>query len=415
MTVTYKELRAMAKDFDQKSKYHDLPLLAHIDKAVAYAKKNNFPAHIVEALEWHDFGKLFCFTEEVEGVRHFIGHHKESAKLYPGENECIRNLIYEHNTPVNQRLINKYGFDFCQDLILMQEADNYAHSEFAITNDKNVANFSKAKEVLAMARRQDKINKRLKSDFKFLEEKGFEVVGVFLQGSQNYGLDTEQSDIDTKAIVLPTFEDFINNKQAVSETLVLESNEHIDVKDIRIMFDVLKKSNINFLEILFTKHRLLNKKYSALLAPLFINNERLTQWHKKALYNSISGMTQQKLVALKHPYPSIIAKIEKFGYDPKQLHHIFRQHDFIVRLAAGESFKDCLTANNPEHLIKIKAGVHTLEDAERLGKEYTEKVFELKNKLIAENKFPIDEDAIEIYNAVKTNILRQWFKEELTK
>ena len=34
-----------------------------------------------------------------------------------------------------------------------------------------------------------------------------EWVGIFLQGSQNYGLDTDKSDIDTKIIVLPSFED----------------------------------------------------------------------------------------------------------------------------------------------------------------------------------------------------------------
>ena len=33
------------------------------------------------------------------------------------------------------------------------------------------------------------------------------IVGVFLQGSQNYGLDYEGSDVDTKLIVVPSFED----------------------------------------------------------------------------------------------------------------------------------------------------------------------------------------------------------------
>ena len=31
------------------------------------------------------------------------------------------------------------------------------------------------------------------------------IVGVFLQGSQNYGLDYESSDVDTKAVLLPNF------------------------------------------------------------------------------------------------------------------------------------------------------------------------------------------------------------------
>lgn len=33
------------------------------------------------------------------------------------------------------------------------------------------------------------------------------IVGIFLQGSQNYGLDLPTSDVDTKLIVVPTFQE----------------------------------------------------------------------------------------------------------------------------------------------------------------------------------------------------------------
>ena len=42
------------------------------------------------------------------------------------------------------------------------------------------------------------------------------ILGIFIQGSQNYGLDYEGSDIDTKCIVLPTLEDICLNKKATS-------------------------------------------------------------------------------------------------------------------------------------------------------------------------------------------------------
>lgn len=74
------------------------------------------------------------------------------------------------------------------------------------------------------------INKRLEQCYKIVEDKGFEIVGIFLQGSQNYELAYENSDIDTKAIVLPKFNDFVLNKHPVSTTLVLDNNEHIDLK-----------------------------------------------------------------------------------------------------------------------------------------------------------------------------------------
>ena len=39
-----------------------------------------------------------------------------------------------------------------------------------------------------------------------------QIFGVFLYGSQNYGLDTENSDVDTKAIIIPTIEDLCQKK-----------------------------------------------------------------------------------------------------------------------------------------------------------------------------------------------------------
>ena len=169
--------------------------------------------------------------------------------------------------------------------------------------------------------KNEKITQRLQVDYDLLESMGYEVVGVFLQGSQNYRLETDESDIDTKAIVLPTFDDFVLNGQAVSTTHILPSGEHIDIKDIRVMFETMKKCNINFTEILFTKYRRINEKYADLLAPLFDNANNIAVWNKKLLYNSISGMAMEKLKALKHPYPIIVHKIKRFGYDPKQLHH----------------------------------------------------------------------------------------------
>ena len=70
------------------------------------------------------------------------------------------------------------------------------------------------------------------------------IVGVFLQGSQNYGLDYEGSDIDTKCIVLPTLEDLIFNRKPVSTTHVLPNEEHLDLKDVRLYFQTFRKQNI---------------------------------------------------------------------------------------------------------------------------------------------------------------------------
>ena len=107
----------------------------------------------------------------------------------------------------------------------------------------------------------DEILKRVQEHYDIVVEKGYEVVGVFLQGSQNYNLHYEDSDIDTKAIILPKFEDFCLNRKPISTTSILENDEHTDLKDVRLMFECFKKQNINFVEILFTKYKVMNPKY----------------------------------------------------------------------------------------------------------------------------------------------------------
>ena len=167
--------------------------------------------------------------------------------------------------------------------------------------------------------RKEKIMKRVNEHYDFIKSKRYEIVFLALQGSQNYELDVYDkdymSDIDTKAIVLPSFEDFVCNKEPVSKTIILDNNEHIDVKDIRVMFENYKKQNINYLETLFTEFKIINDEYKELIQPLFDNAERIAHFNINQALRCMAGMSMEKLKALKHPYPTIKDKIEKYGYD----------------------------------------------------------------------------------------------------
>ena len=268
--------------------------------------------------------------------------------------------------------------------------------------------------------RKERIFKRLNEHYRYLESKGFEIVAMFVQGSQNYNNDVYDdeytSDIDTKAIVLPTFEDFVKEVAPTSTTLILDNDEHIDVKDVRAMFDVLSKSNVYYLEVLFTQFKIVNPKYEDLIAPLFENSERLAMADKKQLINCIAGVAKQKYCALKHPYPTIVDKINKFGYDPKQLNHIIRMNYFLKRILSGESFKSSLDeGKRKEYLIAVKKGLYSLEEAEKLAFEFDNDTSRLKENALANNEFIVDSFASNLYKAVKYFILKRWFKEQVTK
>lgn len=81
--------------------------------------------------------------------------------------------------------------------------------------------------------RKEKVMKRLQEHYDYLVNQGHEVVFLAHQGSYNYNLDYEKSDIDSKAVVLPSFEDFVHSKSPFSYTYILENEEHIDTKDVR--------------------------------------------------------------------------------------------------------------------------------------------------------------------------------------
>ena len=265
--------------------------------------------------------------------------------------------------------------------------------------------------------REEYINKRVKEHYDYIKDK-YDVIYLGLQGSQNYELDVYdndyKSDIDTKAIVLPSFKDIVYNKQPISKTIVLENNEHIDVKDIRVMFETFKKQNINFIEILFTKYKIINKEYEDLIEIILKNKELIAHLNINQALRCMAGMSMEKLKALQHPYPTIIDKINKYGYDPKQLHHILRMNDFIKKYVRGENYKDCLIPDNKEYLIQIKKGILKEQEAVELATKIDEETKIIKDENIKEQD-EIDKKAIEILDLTKFKILERKFKNELVK
>lgn len=182
------------------------------------------------------------------------------------------------------------------------------------------------------------------------------IVGVFCQGSTNYGLDIETSDFDTKCIVVPTFRDIALARKPVSTTHVLPNNEHCDGKDIRLYIETFRKQNLNFLEILFTDYFSVNPLYVEQWARLVEAREQIARMNPYRAVKSMKGVAMEKLHAMEHPYPTKLDLIEKYGFDGKQVHHLIRVDDYLTRYIAGESYKSCLTPTSKlvPHMMDYK-------------------------------------------------------------
>jgi predicted nucleotidyltransferase len=261
-------------------------------------------------------------------------------------------------------------------------------------------------------RNEEEVMNRVKEHCKILLDEGYEVVFVAHQGSWNYKLGYEGSDVDTKAIILPSFEDIVYNREPKSFTKVLDNNEHIDVKDIRVMFENFKKQNINYLEILFSKFKSINPEYYNLIKPLFDNRELIAHFNKNQALRCMAGMSMEKLKALQHPYPSIVNKIEKYGYDPKQLHHILRMNDFIKRYGNGESFENCLIPKNPDYLIKIKSSYMPVKNAVELAEKTDADTKKYLDENLTETDI-INQEVLYMLDDIKYQILKYKFMKDI--
>jgi hypothetical protein len=245
------------------------------------------------------------------------------------------------------------------------------------------------------------------------------IVGIFVQGSQNYGLDYEGSDIDTKLIVVPTFEDIAFNKKPISTTHVRENNEHIDLKDIRLYIETFRKQNLNFLEILFTPYRIVNPQYAKWWNMLVEHKEDIAHYDIHRAIKSMKGIAMEKFYAMEHKYPSKVDIIERYGYDSKQLHHLLRVEEYLERYINGVSYEQCLIPDEEtaKRLRNIKEdnGFLNLADARIAADAAILHVEAMCDKALENYEGGPDPEVDKILNEVQYEIMKFAIALELAK
>ena len=246
-------------------------------------------------------------------------------------------------------------------------------------------------------------------------ELGYHPIYTALYGSQNYDLATAESDIDTKSIVLPSFEDIVLGRPPVTTTHMFDNGEQCDIKDIREMVKCWRKQNINFLEILFTKYFVINEAYKDELDNLRYNKESVAHYDNYAFLSCARGMALEKQKALMYPYPTIKWKIEKWGYDGKQLSHILRMKDFIERFFFdNEPYESCLVSkdNSREKQLRAKRQEYKLSEAVTLADEAVLYINNIIKLYRSEHGVVYDSFANMLLKEFVTESLKKKFKRE---
>ena len=252
----------------------------------------------------------------------------------------------------------------------------------------------------------------------YLESKQYfaknNIVGIFLQGSQNYGLETEDSDIDTKLITTPTLNDFIYNRKPMSTTHFRANGEHIDFKDIRLMFDTFRKQNLNFIEILFTNYKIINPMYEKEWNKLIAENEVIAHYNPYFAVKAMSGIALGKRYALTKETEAHKEAFEKFNYDPKQLYQLVRIDEYLDKYIAGAPYKECLCPANPQYLKDIKTGLYSKEEAIKVADEHMAHIDKICAPYTKDSEFNYtNEEAENLLQEVQAEIMKKSIAFEL--
>ena len=123
-----------------------------------------------------------------------------------------------------------------------------------------------------------------------VKTEGSVVLMTCLIGSQNYGLDTPQSDCDTFSFILPDFLSFIRGDAPKSYEFEVEDGKCM-VKDMRLALNLLRKPSPNSVEYFAGRYKVYNAEYKEVFDN-FLNDGHLfymTHCNYKHMFDAICG------------------------------------------------------------------------------------------------------------------------------
>ena len=194
------------------------------------------------------------------------------------------------------------------------------------------------------------IYSKLNEHYDFIKTKVPEsqIVGVFVYGSQNYGLDNSNSDLDTITVVAPSVEDIVFNKAPVSTTEILPNQEHIEVKDVRLIFEQFRKQSPHYLEILYTNYKIIGENYISLWEMMSNNKSRISTFNPPCLLRALAGISRREE--------------SKFTIDHecyKSAATVFRIKELVFNYIAFNSLVFENSEPISEYIKKTKLGLNT--------------------------------------------------------
>lgn len=145
------------------------------------------------------------------------------------------------------------------------------------------------------------------------------------------------------------------------------------------------------------------------------HREEITHYNLVQAIKSMKGIAMEKYHAMEHHYPSRMEWINKFSYDPKQLHYLLRVEEYIHRYISGESYVQCLIPRNQSYLKDVKCGCHSLDEARLIAKKSIDNIAEMCEQFLKECSSESNSEVDKLLDDVQYNIMMTAIKTEILR
>ena len=173
---------------------------------------------------------------------------------------------------------------------------------------------------------------KVEEHYKFVSEKGkqqgFDVIATCLIGSQNYGLGTPESDVDTISIIVPSITHISCGREKIDYSYNFEDGGIAKVRDYRsFAMNDLRKSCFTNTEALYSVKVIVNPAYQAQWNFLMENKELIMRADYEATIRSTIGY----IFSMESRYEKVgfSGYREDLGMNPKMFMHAIRACNWI--------------------------------------------------------------------------------------
>lgn len=219
------------------------------------------------------------------------------------------------------------------------------------------------------------------------------IVAIILKGSQNCGLDTELSDIDSNCIYIPSIEELSNHTDYRPKyTITLSNGEIISFLDIRYFNYALTLRSIYYLESLYSQYYICpNSQYKHIWHQYRTMVNDLVESNKPAVIKSLNFYVNEhgnKISDNFHPSRRIIGYTN--GYDGKTLYWVLRCYIIAHLMLIGRPFSDCSNEQINQWVRAAKENQYSAVSAYQLNRFLLTDFKRISEKVIT--LYPIDEE-----------------------